>query len=454
MQQGSGVLNESEDVERTILGAILLDNHAYDEAEQITCNDFALSSHRTIFRRMAAMFEDGRAVDEITLVEELRNHHEIDVIGGVAYVCSLTELLPRQLSIESYVQIVKEKSRRRALIILCNSTTAMAADQSIDIDELLGTHDTRVLEISAESRTDAETLLQASERAFTLLQEHKSRNSFVGLSTGIDDLDRRIGGWVEGELAIIAGKPGQGKSSALIQTLVRCGKDGVPALLFSPEMTQEQVLYRIWAAVAGVPFIKLRHPKLLQSSEERALRAAKDEVAQWPLIIDADPNLTAAQLASRARISKRRYGTRLVGIDYLQKLRFLAKPDHRNIEVGDAAVMLTNLAKKDRLAVVALSSLTEKSGRGRNAAPSLGDLRQSGDIQYEASTVVIIHREVDENEHTSEGGQMIIAKQRGGSTGQFDVRFNDRLMFDTGDRKPEPAVQRQYELSRESNYAG
>jgi replicative DNA helicase len=123
--------------------------------------------------------------------------------------------------------------------------------------------------------------------------------------------------------------------------------------------------------------------------------------------------------------------------------------------VSDAAVKLANLAKKDHLAVVALSSITDKGGRASNAAPTLGDLRQSGDIQYEASTVVLLHREVDENRaRLSETGWMIIAKQRGGETGQFAVRFNDRLLFDTGDRKPVPAVQRQYALSQERGYAG
>jgi replicative DNA helicase len=447
----------SEDAERTILGAILLDNHAYDEAEQITCNDFALSSHRTIFRRMAAMLEDGCVVDLVTLQEELRNHREIDDIGGAAYVCSLTELLPRQPSIESYVQIVKGKSRRRALIHVCHSTINMVEDPSNDIDELLGTHDTRVMAISAESAADAETLAQASQREFEcIMLEHQSPNSFIGLSTGIDDLDiATSGGWVEGELAIIAGKPGQGKSSALIQTLIRCGKDGVQAHLFSPEMTRCQVLRRLWAGVASLPFKHLRHPALLSRSDLPALAAAKDEVAQWPLIIDDDSSLTAAQLVSRARISKRRYGTRLIGVDYLQKMRWLTKPEYRHLEVSDAAVKLANLAKKDHLAVVALSSITDKGGRASNAAPTLGDLRQSGDIQYEASTVVLLHREVDENRaRLSETGWMIIAKQRGGETGQFAVRFNDRLLFDTGDRKPVPAVQRQYALSQERGYAG
>jgi replicative DNA helicase len=440
----SNGLPASVETEQLILGAILLGNHVYDEAEQITSDDFSLSSHRTIFQCIAAMLEDGRVVELRTLAEELRNRHEIDAIGGVAYLCSLTEYLPPQPSIAAYVEIVKEKSRRRALITLCYSTITMVEDQSIDIDELLGTADTRLLQISAENSADAETLPQASQREFDrILLEHQS-NGLVGLSTGIDDLDRRIGGWAEGELAIIAGKPGQGKSSALMQTLIRCGKDRAPAHLFSPEMTKGQVLRRLWAEVASLRFSLLRHPQFLSSGDLRALLAAKEEVARWPLIIDDDPNLTAAQLASRARISKRRYGTRLIGVDYLQKMRYVTKPEHRHLEVSDAAVKLANLAKKERLAVVALSSITDKGGRVRDAAPTLGDLRQSGDIAYEASTVVIIHREVDESEHIDEAGVMIIAKQRGGSTGQFPVHFNDRLMFDSG--KAEPAVRRQYEL--------
>jgi replicative DNA helicase len=321
----------------------------------------------------------------------------------------------------------------------------MADDATNSLDELLAEADTRLLRISAENAADDETLSQASDREFErIIEQRDSANKFVGIPTGLAPLDKKIGGYVESELTILAGKPGQGKSSLLIQAVVSCGRDGVPVHFFSPEMTKEQILRRVWAAVAGVPFRLLRQPSYLREQDIRKLRVAKDEVALWRLIIDDDPTLTITQMVSRARISKRRNGTRLVGVDYLQKVRFLSKPDHRHIEVTDAAVKLSNLAKQEQLAVVALSSLTEKGGKLRNAPPMLGDLRQSGDIQYEAHTVVLIHREVDEEtEHIRDDGWLIVAKQRNGSTGQFPVHYNDRLNFEDANHKGEEPVMEQ-----------
>jgi len=421
--------------EKTILGAILLDNRAYDDAEQITYNDFYLSSHRTIFGRMAAMISEGNVVDTSTLAQELSDHRELDSIGGRAYLFELTEMLPRHLALESYVRIVKEKSQLRTLISVCHTTIAMAEDQSVSIDDLLTDTDTRLMEISAENdAANTETLAEASEREFLRIEaERASGKNFIGIPSGLSALDTYVGGWVEGELAIIAGKPGQGKSSALIQTLIQCGHDGVPAHIFSPEMTKGQILRRMWAAVASLRFSLLTHPIFLHGSDMSLLRDVKATVAGWPLVIDDDTNITPGQLISRARISKRRNGTRLFGVDYLQKMKFLSKPEHRHIEVSDTAVKLANLAKKEHVAVVALSSLTDKGGRTRNAVPTLGDLRQSGDIQYEASTVVFIHRETAEaSEEIKSDGLMIIPKQRNGKTGQFDVTYNEHLMFEAG----------------------
>jgi replicative DNA helicase len=441
----------SPQAEQTILGAILLDNNAYDEAERVTYGDFSLSSHRTIFRRMAGMMSEGIPIDYTTLSQTLRDHYELDSIGGIDYLLSLTEGLPRRLSIDAYVRIVKEKARMRSLIAVCESALLSAQDQSIDSDELLADVDTQLMQITAERSVKVDTLMSTSIAEFErLMDEKKAKLDFIGIPTGNLALDQTIGGWVEGELAIIAGKPGQGKSSALIQTLIECGKTNVPAHCFSPEMTKGQILRRIWAAVADLPFTRVRHASSMSEYESRLIRDVMMEVAEWKLIIDDDPNLTAPQIVSMARISKRRNGTRLIGVDYLQKLRFTSKPEHRHIEVSDAAVKFANLAKNEHIAVVALSSLTDKGGRLRNTAPTLGDLRQSGDIQYEASTVVFIHREVNEhNEKINTEGVMIIPKQRNGETGQFPVEYNNRLMF--GAATSSVAEPQQYALQHKND---
>lgn len=438
------------DAERTILGSIMLDNHAYDEAERISYNDFSLDSHKRIFSCMAALAEEGRAVDIVTLHEELNRRHEVDAVGGVVYLSSLTEGLPRRPSIAEYVRIVKDKAQARALIHACNSAILLAEEQSLTVDQLLSETDSRLREITAENAAEPESLAQSSQREFAkLLQEREEGKDFIGLPTGLHPLDAKIGGWVEGELAVLGGRPGQGKSSALVQTLIRLGIDKIPSHCFALEMTKGQMLRRMWTGVASLRFGAIRTPRYLLSSEMQLLREAESTVAQFPLIIDDSNNLTAQQLCSRARISKRQVGTRFVGADYLQKFNFDCKPDSRHIAVSDAAVMLANLAKSEHLAVLVLSSLTEKAGRGRNLVPTLADLRQSGDIQYEASTVVLIHREVDDkSEQLAQDGVMVVAKQRNGETGQLPVHYTQSLMFEAG-AMPHAQGPQQYAMNHE-----
>jgi replicative DNA helicase len=280
------------------------------------------------------------------------------------------------------------------------------------------------------------------------MEQYNSNASIVGLSTGLTTLNEWIGGWVEGELSVIAAKPAQGKTSLLTQALIECGLNNIPAHCFPFEMTKGQMLRRLWAGVANIRFALLRQPQFMPKADLEVLKAAKETVARFPLIIEDNPNLTANQVVSRARISKRRNKTRFIGLDYLQKMHFTSKPEHRHIEVTDAAVKLTNLAKKENLAVVALSSLTEKTGKMVNQLPTLADLRQSGDIQYEAATVLLIHREVDiETQRVKSNGSIIIAKQRNGRTGKFEVHYNDRLLFEPeSTSSSQPTAAQQYEM--------
>jgi replicative DNA helicase len=434
----------NHDAERTILAAILLDNENFDLAERINVYDFSLDSHRRIFAAMAALLSDGHPVDIITLSEKLRQGTELEVIGGVAYLAQLTEGVPRRIAIDEYVRIVKDKSQLRSLIHSCSHIITGAQDRGADLDTLLADADMRILEIAAEDRGEQETLAEASVRAFKqLLVDRDSKEQYIGIPSGLDALDEITGGYVEGELTVIGGRPGQGKSSKLIQALIQCGKNKIPTHLFSLEMTKDQVLRRMWSAVSGVAFARVRNPKPDSLDLQQLLRveSAVDVVAQFPLEIEDEANYSISQIVSKARISKRRKKTRLIGLDYLQKLHFDVKPEHKSVAVADATVKLATLAKTDHMAVIALSSLTEKTGRSRNIAPVLADLRQSGDIQYEASTVLFIHREVDEStEKIKNDGEIIIAKQRSGDTGKLPVQYNNRLMFETisGEKEKQP----------------
>jgi replicative DNA helicase len=427
-------LPASIDAERSILGAVLLDNAAYYETDRVTYDDFALDSHRRVFAAMAALIADGRIVDVVTLSEHLDSKHEIDAIGGRAYLFSLTEGLPRRISIGEYVRIVKDKSQLRRTINVCANAITLAADQGTTADELLTDTDIRLLEIAADNLSAPETMAVSASNEFLLLREERAnRNTVRAVASGIETLDDGLGGgWAEGELAICAGKPGQGKSSLLNQTLIQCGRNGIPAHCFQLEMTKSQVLRRMWSAMTGIKIGLLQHPQFLNDQQVELIDAAQRETAQFPLVLDVDSRLTKQQIIARARISQRRNGTRFVGLDYLQRIRFESKPDFRHIEVGDTAKLLAIFAKEEHVAVLAVSSLTDKGGRAEDVPPVLADLRQSGDIQYEASTVVFVHREHEEAmRRLKRHGLLIVGKQRNGDTGDVPVFYNHFSTFET-----------------------
>jgi replicative DNA helicase len=418
--------------ERSILGAILLDNGAYDEAAQhLGAADFALDSHQRIFARMAEMLRAGSAVDLVTLGSLLYDRKEADAVGGVAYVASLIEGLPRSLSITDHVGIVREKSKLRRVIRIGSELITRAADQTEGADELIASADQRLLSVAAEN-SDWPSLEKQSHAEIERMGRQRRGETPSYFDYGVPLLDRLVGGLVKKEMTVLGGRPGQGKSSLVSQIAVRHARRGVPVHIFTLEMSAGKFLRRIWSAVAAIPFHKLRHPERQTPDEYSRVVRAMAEVSGWPLVLDDAATLDIDQLVARARISKRRQGTEIVALDYLQKLRFSPKRDHRYMEVTDAAVKMARLAKEEDLAVLMLSSLTEGEKRERNRPPTLADFRQSGDIQFEASTALLIHREVDqESEKLKERGELIVAKARDDEQGVVPVIFNrDYLVFE------------------------
>lgn len=414
------------DAERTILGAILLDNAAHFEAaETVEADDFSLDSNRRIFLRMAELIASDHAVDIVTLAEHLGTHKEIESVGGVAYLASLTEGLPRRPIIAEYIRIVREKAKLRRMMSVYAAAFTRAADQSEPSADLLADVEQSLFNITT-SEEPAASITAVSESAFENLLTQRACPQLFRVPTGCAALDDQIGGgWAHGELAVIAGRPGQGKSGLLTQTLVACGRANIPAHCFQLEMTADLMVRRMWASMTGINALRFRNPEFLSAADLDLVRAAHEEMARFPLVIDTEP-FNAAQIVARARMSKRRYGTRFVGVDYLQRIRMDSKPEFFHRDVSDAAVKLANLAKREQVAVVALSSLTERG----NAKPTLADLRQSGDIQYDAATVLLLHRETDEDNTIVRDGFMNIAKNRNGVTGNVDVQFTSTLTFE------------------------
>jgi replicative DNA helicase len=432
------------DAEKTILGAILLDNAAHSEAaERLTADDFSLDSHRRIFLRMSDLMTSQRAVDIVTLAEELARYKEVEAVGGVAYLASLTEGLPRRPVIEEYIRIVKDKSLLRRLMSICSAAIARAADQSETALEVLDMAESQLLEVSEKGITRGlEPLEQIVRDSFGSIDNlYKQSREVTGLATDFYEFDRMTSGLQKGELIIIAARPSMGKSALAINLAQNAAvsHEAVVAV-FSLEMSKESLLRRMLASQAWVDQRKLQTGFLGREDQDK-LRRGLEELIESRMFIDDSAGISLAEMRAKARRLRQSAGKLdLIVVDYLQLMT--ATPataggkryENRTQEVSAISRGLKALAKELDVPVVALSQLSRASERrGDDKRPMLSDLRESGSIEQDADVVAFIHREAyynrDEELPESERAkaEIILAKQRNGPTGTIHLNFVSRF---------------------------
>ncbi|HUA98493.1 MAG TPA: replicative DNA helicase [Terracidiphilus sp.] len=428
------------EAEKTILGAILLDNAAHSEAaEKLSADDFSLDSHRRIFMRMSELRNDGRVVDIVTLANELARYKEVESVGGVAYLASLTEGLPRRPVIEEYIRIVKDKSLLRRLMGICSAAIARAADQSEPALEILDMAESQLLEVSEKGITKGlEPLDQIVAGSFGSIDNlYKQSREITGLATHYYELDRWTSGLQKGELIIIAARPSMGKSAFAINIAQNAAvKSGATVAVFSLEMSKESLLRRMLSAQARVDQRKLQ-TGFLGREDHGKLQQALNQLLEARIYIDDTAGITLAEMRAKARRLKLGAGgLDLVVVDYLQLMT--ATPasaggkryENRTQEVSAISRGLKALAKELDVPVMALSQLSRASERrGDDKRPLLSDLRESGSIEQDADVVAFIHREAyyNRDEEMAEAdkakSEIIVAKQRNGPTGTVHLHF-------------------------------
>ena len=432
------------DAEKTILGAILLDNAAHAEAaEKIEAEDFSLDSHQRIFRRMTELINAQKAVDIITLANELSRLKEIESIGGVAYLASLTEGLPRRPVIDEYIRIVKDKSMLRKLMLICSNAIAQAANQGEAALDVLGAAESRLMEVSEKSLSSGfQSLDEIVQHSFgTIDNLYKNSREVTGLATEFIDFDRMTSGLQKGELIIIAARPSMGKTALAINIAENVAVKGKAIVaVFSLEMSKESLLRRMLASQAGVDQRRLQ-TGFLPDEDKTKLRDALNQLVETRLFIDDTAALSLAEMRAKARRLKHiRGGLDLIVVDYLQLMTATVPSsgkrnyENRTQEVSAISRGLKALAKELNVPVVALSQLSRAGvQRKDDHRPMLSDLRESGSIEQDADVVAFIHREAyysKDKESLSEvdkaKSEIIIEKQRNGPTGTVHMYFNSR----------------------------
>jgi len=440
-------LPSSIQTEVTVLGAMLLDAVAITDATaKLRPEDFALDSHQRVYRVMVDLLALGHAVDLITVMDALTKRRELDAIGGAAYLAFLTEGIPRNPNIESYVRIVKDKSLLRQLLGIFNEGMAAAADQTEDATKVLNDVEVRLAEVadSAIQRgfSNIPEIVASSFGSIDALYEQG--REVTGLATHYIEFDKMTSGLQNSELIIIAARPSMGKTAWAINIAQNCAvKDGKVVAVFSLEMSKESLLRRMLASEAMVGSRKLQ-TGFIPREDKGKLIAALDRLMNSKMFIDDTPGITLAEMRAKARRLRQQEGALdLIVIDYLQLMtgssgNSKTKFENRTQEVSSISRGLKALAKELGVPVVALSQLSRGSEqRTGDKKPLLSDLRESGSIEQDADVVAFIHREEyydRDNEDIKGQAEIIIAKQRNGPTGSVKLAYlNDFTRFENLD---------------------
>ena len=428
------------DAERTILGAILLDNMAHAEAaEKLEPEDFSLDSHRRIYLRMSELMDSQRAVDIVTLANELSRFKEVESVGGVAYLASLTEGLPRRPVIEEYIRIVKDKSLLRKLMGICSLAIARAAEQGESALEVLGAAEADLMRVTESGLSGGlEPLDQIVANSFgTIDNLYKQSREVTGLATDFTDFDRMTSGLQKDELIIIAARPSMGKTALAINIAQNAAVNhGAIVAVFSLEMSKESLLRRMLASQAWVDQRKLQ-TGFLGREDHAKLQNALGQLVESRMFIDDTAGISLTEMRAKARRLRQTHGgLDLVVVDYLQLMSATVPStgkksyENRTQEVSAISRGLKALAKELHVPVVALSQLSRASERrGDDKRPMLSDLRESGSIEQDADVVAFIHREsyynrTDElSEADKAKSEIIVAKQRNGPTDTVYLNF-------------------------------
>jgi replicative DNA helicase len=427
-------LPQNLEAERSILGAVLLDNHALNAAvEKLRTDDFFLPQHRRIFERMVQLGEKQQAIDTVTLMEDLTRRGELEAAGGVAYLSTLADGLPRVTNVEHYARIVKEKSVLRSLIYSASAIQEQALEAADDADVILDRAESKILQL-AEDRVRAgligvkDLVKENFERLEKIFSEGRR---ITGLATGYPGLDNETAGLQPSELIILAARPSMGKTALALNIAENVAlRQREPVAIFSLEMSKESLLLRLLASEARVDAHKFRTGHMNREDWGK-VTSALSNLGEAPIWIDDSASSTVLEMGAKARRLKRDRGLSLVVVDYLQLVvpSNSGRGTNRQEEVSSMSRALKGLAKELKVPIVVLSQLTRAPER-EERRPQLADLRESGAIEQDADVVLFINRpnfyKTDLPEEDRAKAEIIIAKQRNGPTGNLNFVFLSR----------------------------
>jgi len=414
-----------------VLGGILLENDALNTVHELplTPEDFYSEAHARIFECMVGLFGAGQPVDLVTLRERLSLGNKLHAVGGDEYLFSLTNTIPTVANIEAHAKIVREKAVIRRLIQACHETSAIGYGDYGSMEEFLDQAERAIFAVAKHRlRSPYEHITDVVVRCFEgITRAAELKQHITGLPTGFERLDKMTAGMHPGDLIIIAGRPGMGKTAFALNVAMNAARiRKKTAVVFSLEMPKEQLANRLLCSEAKVDAGKLRTGYLSRDDWPK-LTAAAGTLSDLPIFLDDTPGLTLMELRAKTRRLKSDHDLGLIVIDYLQLMRAGVKTDSREQEISEISRSLKGMAKELGLPVIALSQLNRgvESRGNKDKRPQLSDLRESGAIEQDADTIMFIYRDEVYNQESTEKGiaEIIVGKQRAGPTGTVKCLF-------------------------------
>ena len=424
----------SIEAEQSLLGALLLDNQAFDRvADLVTGEDFYRDDHRRIWRHIAKLIEAAKPADVVTVSESVEASEDKDKTGGPAYLGALAQNTPSALNIRRYAELVRERAVQRKLAHVATGIAEEALNPAgKEIGQLLDEAESRIFQIAESGARKDQGLMEIKPVLSKVFERidylyHRDNPSDVtGVPTGYTKLDEMTSGLQGGDLIIVAGRPSMGKTALALNIAEHVAVDnGLPAAIFSMEMSSTQLAMRMLGSIARVDQHKMRTGRL-NDKEWGDLSEAMGKLHETPIYIDEGAALTALEVRARARRLKRQYSKLgLIVIDYLQLMASSTQGENRATEISEISRSLKAMAKELDVPVIALSQLNRALEQRPNKRPQMADLRESGAIEQDADIILAIYRDEVYNPESAEKGkaEVNILKQRNGPIGAVILTF-------------------------------
>ena len=424
---------QNVEAEMSVLGVVFLNSHAMEKImENITEDMFFVDAHKKIFQALVELYKSNTPIDITTVKNELDKQKNLNAIGGIDYLTEVISSVVTSANLDYYIEIVKEKATRRRLIDTATNIITDAYNEEEGLTKLLDSSEQKLLNVirtrkTSEFKPISEALREAHEN---LERMSKNRSAVTGLSTGFVDLDKATAGLHEGELIILAARPGMGKTAFALNIATNAAMTTDKAVaIFNLEMSAEQLVNRMISAVGQIEGDKLK-TGMLNDNDWKRYTEAMSELADTNIYIEDDASVTASEIKAKCRrLATSPKGLGLVIIDYLQLVTTGGRVESRQVEVSEISRAFKTMAMELKVPVIALAQLSRNAERRESNQPRLADLRESGSIEQDADLVLFLNRQdyfeakTAENKSNIVPVDVIIAKHRRGGTGLFQILF-------------------------------